>query len=319
MAVLPGLRVQNNFLFHHTTAGITDPAALAEAVFHDDVLHTASVIALLFLILTALALFSFAHSSSQKSDRATLYTLAVITGIIALLLTPVSNPVWLHAPELAFLQFPWRTLALLAAVVGLSVALALRSIKLKPTTTMIIGLATAAALTFPAYTLFRQACDPEDTVAGRTALFHSKHGTEPTDEYTPNTADNDALAADNPPYWLASNPDGPAPDHSAPGPAPRDLGVNSPIPQTVILNLRDYPAWRVTRDGSPIVQHEPRADGLIAIPIPAGASRITVRYIQLLDQTIGLVLTTVSLVFLSLVVMRGRPKPRAEVLIYHQL
>ncbi len=56
MAVTPGFRIQDNFLFHHTTAGITDPTALSDAILHDQVLHTASTIALLLIILTTIAL-----------------------------------------------------------------------------------------------------------------------------------------------------------------------------------------------------------------------------------------------------------------------
>ena len=52
----------------------------------------------------------------------------------------------------------------------------------------------AVALSHSTYRLFRQPCDPEDTASARLDLFQSSNGTDPTDEYTPTNADNDALA-----------------------------------------------------------------------------------------------------------------------------
>ncbi|CAN5681664.1 hypothetical protein BH10ACI4_BH10ACI4_03910 [soil metagenome] len=313
MAVIPGLRVQDNTLFHDSTAGITDTAARAEAAFHDAVLHTASTIALILLAITILALAAVALKARRKraevaaplsndrpteSSQSTLYALAILTATIAILLTPISLPLWHHLPELAFLQFPWRLLALLAAAASLATALALRTIALKPAVAAAIALALAAALTYPAYSVFRQTCDPEDTVATRTIQFQTTQGSEPTDEYTPVPADNDVLAHTNPPYWLSPDPDSAAPTNTHPGPAPLDLTVNSPIAQTLILNLRNYPAWHISRDHTLIADRNERADGLIAIPIPAGTSQIHLTYAQLPDQTIGVILTALSLILL---------------------
>ncbi|MCU1320718.1 MAG: Membrane protein 6-pyruvoyl-tetrahydropterin synthase-related domain protein [Acidobacteriaceae bacterium] len=321
MAILPGLRIQDNTLFHHTTAGITDPDALAEAIFHDTVLHTASTIALILLAVTVIALAAVALKTTRtKADapsakneipefsRLTLYALAVLTATIVILLTPISLPLWHHLPELAFLQFPWRLLALLAAAASLATALSLRTVTLKPAVTTTVALLLAAALTCPAYTVFRQTCDPEDTVAARTTQFRTTQGSEPTDEYTPISADNDALAHANPPYWLSPDPESAAPINTHPGPVPRDLTVNSPIPQTLILNLRNYPAWHLIRNNALIPEREARLDGLIAIPIPAGPSQIHLTYTQLPDQTLGLILTALSLILLITLILQSNTR-----------
>jgi hypothetical protein len=329
MAIIPTMRIQDNFLFHHTND-----------ILHDQVLHTASIIALLLLALTAAALliasYRRQHSSQQttpssKSIEATkktssqperdeveslLYSadtrtsLIVLTAVIALLLTPITAPIWNHAPELAFLQFPWRLLAILAAILGLATALALRPAKLKPIPTAAIAIAMAAALTYPAYATFYQPCDDEDTVQAREALFHSNQGTDPTDEYTPTTADNDSLAHTNPAFWLATDPNAKAPGNTPPAPAPRQLTLNSPIPQTLILNLRDYPTWRITLNQALITTHEERDDGLIALAIPAGTSTIDITYAQPRDQTIGEILSLASLALLIvLIVRRSKTQP----------
>jgi hypothetical protein len=308
MAILPGMRIQDNFLFHHTGE-----------ILHDQVLHIASLIALILIaatviVLTTLRLTKKArvpHPSQPHRDgcdpqhsTSLLIPLTILTIAIALLLTSITTFIWNHAPELAYLQFPWRLLAILAAILSLTIALALSRIKVKPIPTAAIAIAIAAALTYPAYTAYHQSCDDEDTVQAREALFHSNQGTDPTDEYTPITADNDSLAHTNPAFWLSPNPDAKAPTNATPGPAPTQLTLNSPTPQTLILNLRDYPTWRITLNQNLITTREQRDDGLIAVPIPAGSANVSITYAQTLDQTIGDIVSLLSIAILLLILIR---------------
>jgi hypothetical protein len=290
MAILEGLRVQDNFLFHHTAD-----------TFHDDVLRTASVIALILVVASALAL---TVTRFTKTGLRQTIPLAVLTVTIGFLLTPMSNFVWVHAPEMAFLQFPWRLLAILAAVLSFALGLALRSLTLRPVTTGLVGLAVAVALTYPAYRTFRQGCDLEDTPAARAALFHSNLGSEPTDEYTPVTADNDALGHANPPYWLAVDPEAAATLGGRPGVLPAHLSVDSARAQTLILNLRDYPAWRVRLNDVVVAERVQRDDGLIAVPVPAGQVKVDLSYAWMPDQMVGDGVTLLSVALFGLACYR---------------
>jgi hypothetical protein len=288
MAILPGITPQDNFLFHHL--GNPD---------HDGVLRTASIVATVLIVLAVITL-TINFIQRKETHRSILISLSILTAAIALLLTPPSAPIWHYLPELRFLQFPWRLLAVLAPTLSLAIALALSPLKLKPAATATLSLTIAAALTLPAYHFFHQYCYPEDTISTRLALFRSANpGTEPTDEYTPTTANNDILAATNPPFWLSPNPAAPAPTESTPGPAPTHLNLNSPIPQTLILNLRNYPLWKITDNGTSVSPLQ-RPDGLIAIPIPAGPSTIDIFPTHRPDQIIGLIITTIALLVLSL-------------------
>jgi hypothetical protein len=314
MAILPGMRIQDNFLFHHTGD-----------ILHDQVLHTASTIAVTLIALTAAALIiartstkaRVPHPSQPHRDgwdpqlsTGILTPLAILTIAIAILLTPITNFAWNHLPELLFLQFPWRLLAILAAVLSLIAAITLRGLNLKSIpTTAALAIAIAAAITFPAYTTFHQPCDDEDTVQARQVLFQSNQGTESTDEYTPITADNDSLGHTNPTFWLSPDASAKAPANAIPGPAPTHLTLNSPIPQTLILNLRDYPTWRITLNQTLIATHnqqDQRDDGLIAIPIPAGPSTIDIAYAHTQDQTLGDIVSVLSLILL-VTLRRRRP------------
>jgi hypothetical protein len=338
MAILPEMRIQDNFLFHHTGD-----------VLHDQVLRTVSLVAVILITLTVATLLylraregapyldsemwasrearpSSSHSleispltlSPQREHTkrvpAFVFTsLTILTITIALLLTPLTTPIWNHAPELAFLQFPWRLTAILAAVLSLTIALALSEIKIKPAAATALSITLATAFTYPAYTFFHQPCDDEDTVQTRLTLFQSNKGAEPTDEYTPTTADNDSLAPADPAYWLSPAPHAKAPANTIPSPAPTHLTVNSPAPEDIILNLRDYPSWSITRNGTPITNRLQRDDGLIALPIPAGPSTIDITYAQTMDQTAGDIISLASIAFLALFLSRRRTKSQNKI------
>ncbi len=307
MATITGMRIDQNFLFEHT--GIS-----SDALLHDQVLHTASLIAVILLVATATALAATLIRRKVETPFPTL-TLATVTAGIAFLLTPLSTFVWNHAPQAAFLQFPWRLLAILAPIFALATADALGRLPLKSFAVAVSTIMLAVVLTHPAYQVFRQPCDPEDTAPARLALFHSNAGTDPTDEYTPTTADNDALKPNDPPYWLAVSPTTLPPIAAQPGPASMHLSVTAPLAEALILNLRDYPAWGITRTNeetevTPVSQRLKRPDGLIAIPIPAGPSVIDIRYSHTFDQTLGDAITLLALV-LFLLALRARPQEQS--------
>jgi hypothetical protein len=314
-AILPGLQPQDNFLFKHTA----DPD-------HDAVLKTASIVAILVIVLTTVA---FLAAASMRSPRPSISSsrrfpplkrvslgsatvpahlilcLAVLTLAIVFMLTPLSTFFWQHLPEMRFLQFPWRLVAILATVFALGLAIALSHLSLKTAPTAAFALVATVIFTIPAYIVFHQRCYPEDTLTARLAIFQSSNpGTDPTDEYTPNTADNDALISNNPGYWLSADASAPAPKDSSPGPAPQQLNLALSTPQTLILNLRDYPGWRVTLNSSAIDTRLHRADGLIAIPLPSGQSHIEIRYTTLTDQQLGYFISTLALLCLTALLLR---------------
>jgi uncharacterized membrane protein len=299
MAILTGLRPEDNFLFHHTS----DPE-------HDLVLHLASLVAVALIAPTVAALLSLyrQHASTPSPDpldppgpQSLRLSLTVLTGTILFLLTPLSVPLWRYLPELSFLQFPWRLLAVLATLFGLALAQTLGRVRLSPARTIALVLLASAGMGIASDRLFRQRCYPEDTVPARLEVFRSTNpGTDPTDEYTPIGADNDTLSEQNPGYWLAPSATSAAPPSSSRGAAPRTLELSLPSPATLILNLRNYPAWHITRNGIDLPGRLPRKDGLIALPVPAGQAHIEITYTTPPDQWIGYALSALALTFLLL-------------------
>ena len=222
--------------------------------------------------------------------------LGVLAGAIGVMLTQLSAGVWRVAPELAFLQFPWRLLAVLAAVLGGGIALLAARMRLGRAA--LLGLVLVGALSWPAVRVFRQACDDEDTVPARLAVFEAGTGTDATDEYTPKGADNDVLRHDDPPFWLGMEANAAAPRGVAAGPVPQRFTVDAPESQMLILNLRAYPAWRVTVNGRLVEQRGERPDGLIAVPVPVGRDVVEVVYGRTVDETVGMGISGVSVLML---------------------
>lgn len=328
MAVIPNMRVQDNFLFGHTG---DSP--------HDSVLRTVSLIAVALLCAACAALAVTTARGSTRNlasgqSRLLLAVLSSLTVWIGLLLAPASLPVWKHLPELAFLQFPWRWLSVLAIAVSLGFVLALRSVKLKASVALTLAALLAGGAGFAGMHAFRQSCADDDLPAARQARFTQHLGVEPTDEYTPNNADNDVLRANDPPYWLTSDPQSFAPG-TTPNPAthpegqsalqlpltPQSAGTHEPVAihavapaaEFLVLNLRAYPNWEILVNHQPALPYrgDPRDDGLIVVPVRAGVSDIEVSWRQTPDQWTGAALSAAAAAVYALL-LRGRRSRRIE-------
>ena len=329
MAIIPNMRVEDNFLFGHTGYGP-----------HDAVLHTASLVALelagataVALLLAALRILRLRRSAQgagqrfriEASRRTALIPLLAVAGLVFLLLWHFTLPLWHLLPELVFLQFPWRLLAVLGCVLGLSLALALADLKLPLAATVLLAFGFIAAATALAYRPFRQGCSAEELPPARLDRFHTLHGVGPTDEYTPTDADNDQLRWDDPAWWLSSNPNAPGPntvpnpaatilDYDQPPPMEQTISGRAPLylrlrlaqPEDLILNLRDYPAWRVSLNGSVDPGHLQRDDGLLALALPAGDDTVDIRWQTLPDVWAGEALSLIAVIILGTLRLRSR-------------
>ena len=123
-----------------------------------------------------------------------------LAAVIACLLLPFSDVVWRHAPELRFLQFPWRWLLVLSLVLAALVGLALRGEAATRRANLLRVAAVvvvAACVSGVAWVYFWQPCDDEDNVRAQVATFRDG-GFQGTDEYTAAAADNDAIQQDLP-------------------------------------------------------------------------------------------------------------------------
>jgi hypothetical protein len=207
--------------------------------------------------------------------------------------------------------------------------------------TIPLSLALVVALTFAAIHNFRQPCDDTDLPTARAQAFRTHQGVEPTDEYTPNQADNDVLRADNPPFWFSPNPAAFAPG-TTPNPAtfiqpqsappdtqsatrapqaiaplssePATFTVDAPSAGYLILNLREYPNWDIAVDDPNSTNrlrtaHVPRDDGLIAVPLYHGGHYTAhIAWHRTLDQQLGLALSAIAACIYTALLLRARSR-----------
>ncbi|HEY0794209.1 MAG TPA: hypothetical protein VGD64_00365 [Acidisarcina sp.] len=222
-AIGPGMRVEDSFLFGHT----------GEA-FHDKVLLSASwiTVAMIFSIVGAgFAAWrgrAFRWQAANPAEnivgeiepRVVAYhvpprvwvSVLLLPVLIVLSMFPVSDFVWRHAPELRFLQFPWRWLMVMGVCFAMLSGLALSGwLRMKrrqdagrgsetrgrwggrgvPIAALMV-LAVCAALIGTLQRFYWQPCDAEDSVPGQIAVFDGV-GFEGTDEYTTPGTDNSAV------------------------------------------------------------------------------------------------------------------------------
>jgi hypothetical protein len=313
------MRVEDSFLFAHT----------ADA-FHDQVLRTASWILIAELGLACIAAWLAWRRRTGGRARVALTSLIPV---ILLLQLPLSNVIWKHAPHLKFLQFPWRWTLALSVVGCVLAALAVGGIRgFSRLGWKVVAGVLIAAMAAGGGWLFFQPCDDEDAVAAQMAAFAQGPGMQGTDEYTPAGADNtsvqqnlplvrvlrraqdddtDGAGGDNPQWRGGGNGAITAIVDAKPENAEHwVVSVFTPEPGFAVLRLMEYPAWRVTVDGTPAQGRPAREDGLMAVPLAAGSHSVEVRWMATRDVIAGRAVSGIALLLLATVAMLERRKGR---------
>jgi hypothetical protein len=306
-AIMPGMRVEDSFLFAHTANA-----------FHDQVLHAASWILVLEFAGASVAAYLAWKKRAPGSIR---MVMTAMLPVILLLQLPVSEMIWKYTPHLKFLQFPWRWLMALSVV---GCALAAMAAGRRARWRVVVGGIVIAAMAIGGALLFFQPCDDEDAVAGQLTGFRQGQGTEGTDEYTPIGVDNsrvqqhlplvrvlrgpqddtaDETSADNP-EWRAGDPGSIAAQADAKRRNGEHWTVSVVTSETgyAVLRLMDYPSWRVTVDGQPVNGRPLRGDGLMAVPVKAGSHVIEVQWTATRDIVAGRTISAIALLGLTVVV-----------------
>jgi hypothetical protein len=314
-AVAQGMRVEDSFLFGHT----------GEA-FHDQVLRTASWIAVVLLAATAIA----AALSYRARKRDLWGPLTALGVVIAFLLLPFSDVVWRHTPEIAFLQFPWRWLLVLSLILAALTGLALRgdmATRRAVLARVAAVVVVAGCVSGVAWVYFWQPCDEEDNVRAQLATFRGE-GFEGTDEYTASPADNGDIQRELPRIRVLRSAGGDKADSSVAQNPEWQIGGADLQPSEIqiqhwdvermrstvhsgvgfaVLRVMDYPAWRVRVNGAPVSARPRREDGLMVIPVGAGMSEIEVRYGATRDVWLGRFLSLIAVVlWIGLAAFRRR-------------
>lgn len=311
MIMIEGVRVQDNFLFDHSISAN-----------HRAVVRTPSITSVWLLALIAFfGLIALLVEMRRKRDSLRMFAVVsslATAAVLGFLLTSVSLPVWTYAPELKYLQFPWRFNAVLGAIAAALLVLALSRIKLWFPLAVTVALAASLLISMRGYKQYRQWCNRGNDVASLASDFY--HGTryDETDSYLPVGADHFAMAHANPESWVAAQPGDTAPQNAPHrySIALKDrlhFAVTSSNPAYFVINLRDYPAWRIAVNGVAVTDHPHRADGLIVVPIQQGAAQIDIADAVTWDRIAGWPLSALALGILIALEIRGRTRIKRSI------
>jgi hypothetical protein len=317
----PGQTLENNWLF----AVHADPAL----ALHDQVLHTASIVAVCMIAAALAGLLASWLRGSLPGKRLWRAPLALTPVAVLFLLFPISHWLWNLLPDLRFLQFPWRWLLVLEAPMAIFVAAAVWP---RPSARLWRRVVVAAAfvgvclsMTALASKYFYQSCDEDDAVPGMLDRYRSGQGFNGTGEYEPIGADNSLIATGLPDACLVSDPaaelgvvpDGVQDDDAIPAwsaaqgscEATMRWQLNQPEHRLIrgavgqagflILRLRSYPAWRIAVNGKAIASLPRRADGLMAVPVPEGPVDLSVNWTTTPDAVAGRWLSALAVLLLT--------------------
>jgi hypothetical protein len=333
----PVFDIENNWLFARHSGSFWAP--------FDAFLHRASMIfasmiaiALLSLLILFLRQRSSAHASPAQLDRRWWIPLALVPAAVLFLQFPISLPVWNLLPKLRFLQYPWRWTLLLESPMAIFAAAAIWPTRnarqwMRLTVAALCAVVFISAMLFEARTFLR-ACKAGDTVADLLAMYRAGGGLEGTDEYEPPDSDHWKIATGLPDACLTAESDtalGIAKtDDAIPYWRPEQgscvatakaqlrlqdhMRITTVVPHSgfLILRLLSYPAWRITVNGHPAGQSDPRDDGLIAVPVPRGSVDVAVDWMTTPDVITGRCVSVLAfLILIALgLVERGGTRPR---------
>jgi uncharacterized membrane protein len=279
-ALSTGLLPSENFLF----TIINDPE---HTLFN----WIASSIAILLMILTGLAALKVrrdVQAGKGALDNRVWMAFLLLAGLATVLMLRFTSPLWAVLPKLRFVQFPWRWMSLLAMVfaVFLGIAMGRRRGWIWAVVTFALIGGTAAVL------VERGWWDTQDIPALRAAIANGE-GFDGTDEYDPMGDDHTNLPTKSPQAMVMDTDSIPGPN-SRPtihvdrwSPEDKEVSVSAREPFFLGLRLLNYPAWRAEVNGAVVSPRGGDDYNQMIVPVPAGESRVRVRFVRTWDRSLG--------------------------------
>lgn len=235
--------------------------------------------------------------------------LAINAGLAALaatvLATEISYPLWLVDTPLRSVQFPHRFTTILCVLFAPLLPVALASLWAQRRHVILLATAATAMLSIAlgAFVIGKAATTDGELIAVAPDRLVPYQG---LDEYRIKPAG---------PRWEAFAKTGWPAECARVGAAcspgkrtPEGMAwtIDEPHAMQLRLPLFAFPAWEITRNGSPIRTTRDPSTGVITLSLPAGKSEIAARWSRLPEQNTGLLVTILTMaVLLSLRLRRS--------------
>jgi hypothetical protein len=284
----PGVRPQDNFLFAHSSD-----------VDHDTFNLLISVVAASEFVLLTIPLFFWRVKRATK-----LWSPLAVWGVAsALLMVSVTRPLWRNLPQLQYVQLPWRWLLALNVVFALSVVIAFQRWWLR------IGICVIAIGVLPivAHRILMPWWDQPADIREMVENQLTGIGNEGTDEYVPAGVDPYDVDQKAPLASFHKNANGTL-EIEKWAAEDRVLVSRADQPGTLVLRLFNYPLWQVTvNDRKTRTKTGPH--GEILVPLAPGNNKVEIRFVEGWDREVGMAISLVALLAISLWGIQGRGSP----------
>jgi hypothetical protein len=307
-ALAPGLLPAENFLY---SAG-ADP----EHTFFNYIASTLAILLIVMTGITAVAAHRQNEDPAQRKPQAIVWrTFLFLAAASTALMLPFSSFAWHLLPKLRFVQFPWRWMSILTVPLTYFLSVMVGRGRFRWIWISLVAAALACAGIF----LVQETWWDDEEFPTLMAAFSHGEGFDGTDEYDPINDDHYNLPQKAPPVAILTDEPG-AKESPSSMPQPKivfdewtperkTFSVSAPSSVRLALRLVNYPAWSVQVNGAPLVPESADDTGQMILELPAGDSRVEVRFARTSDRTIGGAVSLASIALLGLLLIRGR-KPR---------
>ena len=278
-----GLRPEQNFLFSRANSMLVNT---------DFNLKISLVVLLMGALAAAVATY---FAKTLEIPRLHYWLVVALGGMSFFMMFRFSRPLWLFAPELRFVQFPWRY----AVPLGVAFSFLLGAVsKFRRLEMLAIALFVFAG---PLAKIWLAVERPSSWTKADVSQFERNFNTDigyrGTPEYLPNAASVKLLRENWTNFEIARSGDG-APISKARGDR-NTFAVDSPAPQTIVANVFDYPTWAADVDGSPVNSKRTDSDGRILVDVQTGKHSIHLWLQRKWDAKLGIALSLSTAVLLS--------------------
>jgi len=301
-ALSTGLLPSENFLF----TVINDPE---HTLFN----WIASTIAVLLMILTGLAALVARReepNSKRVLDNRVWLSLLLLAGMATLLMLRFTSIFWAVLPKLRFVQFPWRWMSLLSVVFAIFLGSAMG----RKRWGWVWALASFALIGGTGVVLVQRGWwDTQDIPVLREAIAQGS-GFEGTDEYDPAGDDHTNIPTKSAEAMVMDTDSIPGPNSQPTihvdrwSPEDKEVSVSSREGFSLGLRLLNYPAWRAEVNGAQVTPRGGDDYNEMIVPVPAGESHVSVRFVRTWDRTLGGVLSLLAALICMMRVVGSRRK-----------
>jgi 6-pyruvoyl-tetrahydropterin synthase-like protein len=263
----PGVRPADNFLF----TIMSDPD-------HNQFNRLASMVALWNIVVVAALLIL-----STRWRRDTLWRTTAAWGLMCMILmSRLTLPLWMHLPELRYVQFPWRWLICLNVVFATVIVMAFRRSWVRVAACLV----ALASVIYVWERVLPPWWDNSGDIQEMVDNQEDNIGNEGTDEYVPAGVD---------PYDIDQN--APQARFESPGTAQiriekwesekKVISSSSTSPGELVLRLFNYPLWRVEVNRRAVRSTTIPHTGELAVPLSAGDNRVQISFSEGWDRKLG--------------------------------